>query len=409
MKCAEEVLISIVRDGINGKNTLDDPEYDLDKWDAVFQLAREHELLPLVFDTCCGLSSLRKADKENENKYKELSIKAAVRQIIQTNEFLTLLLRAQKQGLDPVVLKGVVCRSLYPKPMLRPSVDEDILIPASQAEAFHAFLLDQGLFADEPGADVERAFELSYHKENSPTYIELHTTPFPPDNEAYGDLNELFEGIFDRTIRVQIEDVSVRTLAPTDHLLYILCHAYKHFLHGGIGLRQVCDIGMMARAYGEEIHWKNLLSQCERIRIERFSAAIFKIGGNCFGLPVPSVFDMDGIDEKHLLEDILSGGNYGVSDIDRVHSASITLDAAASRGERRRSGSLLAAVFPKRSSLEGRYPYLKTKPWLLPAAWGQRIAKYILHRDGLTKGNPSRSIQIGRERVELLREYGIID
>lgn len=35
-------------------------------------------------------------------------------------------------------------------------------------------------------------------------------------------------------------------LAPTDHLLCLLCHAYKHFLYAGFGIRHVCDIGIFA-------------------------------------------------------------------------------------------------------------------------------------------------------------------
>ena len=39
---------------------------------------------------------------------------------------------------------------------------------------------------------------------------------------------------------------TIRILAPTDHLLCLLCHAYKHFLYAGFGIRHVCDIGIFA-------------------------------------------------------------------------------------------------------------------------------------------------------------------
>ena len=45
--------------------------------------------------------------------------------------------------------EGIVCRSLYPIPCLRPSVDEDIFVPAEDTEKYHEFLLSEGLFADE--------------------------------------------------------------------------------------------------------------------------------------------------------------------------------------------------------------------------------------------------------------------
>ena len=404
-----EIFLTVLRSAVCGETLSNVPDLSTEQWEDVFRLALEHELLPLVFDTVYGLTSVKKLEREKYKDYREKSLQLAVRQIIQTNEFLTLLLHAQEKGLDPVVIKGVVCRSLYPKPMLRPSVDEDILVPASQVKAFHDFFLQEGLFSDDPDADLNTATELSYHKENSPTYIEMHTEPFPSDSDAYGDLNALFDGALNRTVRVQIEDVSVRTLAPTDHLLYMLCHAYKHFLHGGIGIRQVCDIGMITKRYKTEIDWPDVFSKCKEIRIDRFAAAIFKIGEKYLGFSSPDIFASVNTDEQHLLDDILSGGNFGLSDVDRIHSSTITLEAVGSQRKGKKSRGFFSAAFPKRKSLEGRYPYLREKPWLLPVAWGQRITGYLLNRKAGIKGNPCRSLKIGRERTDLLKEYGIID
>ena len=47
-------------------------------------------------------------------------------------------------------------------------------------------------------------------------------------------------GVVD-AVELRIRDVPILTLAPTDHLLFLLCHAYKHLLHGGIGIRQLCE------------------------------------------------------------------------------------------------------------------------------------------------------------------------
>lgn len=38
----------------------------------------------------------------------------------------------------------------------------------------------------------------------------------------------------------------------------MICHAFKHFLHSGFGIRQVCDIVLFANAYGREIGQKYL-------------------------------------------------------------------------------------------------------------------------------------------------------
>lgn len=70
---------------------------------------------------------------------------------------------------------------------------------------------------------------------------------------------------------------------------------------------------------------------------------------------------------------------------------------------------ILRTLFPSRRALEGRYPYLRTKPWLLPVAWVSRVARYAQDsRRAGVQDNAAESLRIGGERVELLRRYGVI-
>ncbi len=403
------VFLSLISAGLNVKVIDPPPVLDADGWDEVRRLAINHELIGIICDSANNYDSFNTIEAGVIRQFRSNSVDKAVRQIIQENEFLTLVLHMQASGIDPVVIKGAVVRSLYPKPMLRPSVDEDILVSPEQMEAVHRFLLSQGLTCDDPEADPTQAAEMSYHKPDSPTYIEVHTCLIPPENAAYGALNAFFDGVLDRTTTVRVQDVTLRTLSPTDHVLYLLCHAYKHFLHAGVGIRQVCDLGMMAREYDSQIDWPHILACCRQVRMERFAAGLLRIGEKHLGFEMPEAFASVSVDEADLLEDILTGGLYGVEDINRAHTAAITLDAVAAQRQGRRASGLLAAAFPNRRSMEGRYPYLKEKPWLLPVAWGQRILRYLTHRDRSAPGTPSESLRIGAERVALLKEYGIID
>ena len=405
MREAEELLLALYTVSMQGKSLKTDPEASSELWADVLQLAQWHQVLPLVFHAACTQPSFRNMDREKYLEYRELSLQIYSRQILRTNEFLNLILSLKDAGLDPVVLKGIVCRSLYPVPSLRPSVDEDLLIAPEEAGAYHAFLLSEGLFADEPEADVAEAEELSYHRENSPTYIELHKHPFPWDAKAYGDYNELFEGAMERTVQIQVEDVTLRTLCPTDHVLYLICHACKHFLHSGVGIRQMGDIVMFARAYGDAIDWEQVYASCRRKHLERFAGAMLQIGQRYLGLEqVPAPFARLEVDCEALLEDALSDGIYGAEDADRVHSSNLTLDAVAASKQGRGKRGWLRSLFPGMGYMQGRYAYLRKLPWLLPAAWVQRLGEYLLRE----KANPGRSLQIGRERIELMRQYDLL-
>jgi len=415
MTTADQLFIEILQAGIRGSRLpekLPMPD-ELQAWEALFVLAEEQELLPLAVDVIYRSSAWKNIDKELLGKYKEHVLKESIRRIVQTKEFLTLILHAQACGLDPVVIKGITVGELYPKPYLRLSVDDDLFIDSEDTERFHKFFVLEGLFSDDPDADLASVSELSYHKENSPLYIELHKTLFPADSEAYGDLNALFEGALTRTQTIQIEDVTLRVLAPTDHILYLLCHAYKHFLHSGVGIRHISDMALFINAYDEEIDWNHIYQACSSVSIETFAAAVFKIAHKYLTLKsVPASFARIDIDEEPLLEDVLTGGLYGTADIDRAHSVNITLAAAAADKEAgtrthfTRRG-LLKSLFPGVHYLQNMFPYAKEHPVLTPVAWAHRIVNYLKRR-GRKPANPVKSIQIGRSRVELMKKYKII-
>ena len=115
------------------------------------------------------------------------------------------------------------------------------------------------------------------------------------------------------------------------------------------------------------------------------------------------------VDENDMLEDILGSGVFGDSTMSRKHSSTITLNAAASGKEGKAARSRVwKSVFPDASSLTSRYPYLRKKPYLLPIAWIDRLAKYQKERRSRNNDDFVESLRIGKERVELLHEYKIL-
>ena len=88
----------------------------------------------------------------------------------------------------------------------------------------------------------------------------------------------------------------------------------------------------------------------------------------------------------------------------------MTLDAvsAQNRGEAGSNG-LLKSLFPTAQELEGRYPYLKDKPMLLPVAWTDRLVNYYRELAKTRANSPAESIRIGNERIDLLKQYDILE
>lgn len=399
---AKKLLPEALSCAVRGKTIPASASLERNRWD-LYELAMEHRVLPLVVDAL---------HEESDEAHPKPGIEEEARRIVilqaqRTADFLLLLRALKEQGLRPCVVKGLICRSLYPKPELRPSSDEDLLIPPEEYPAYVEVLAANG-YRPEKSDAAETDYEIAFSHPDSHLYLELHTSLFPADSEAYGNCARYFEGALDRAVDLTLEGVPVRTLAPTDHLLFLICHAFKHLLYGGVGIRQLCDMALMAERFDDEIDWPYVRRACDELDISVFTAAIFRICERQLGFSMPDAFSDLSVDESALLEDVLSGGLYGVVDVDRAHSSTMTLEAVSADRSGRRAKGALHSVFLPLKSMQGPFPYLRRYPWLLPAAWVQRIFRYLTRKSRPDPVKPSRSIQIARERIELLRQYRII-
>lgn len=377
------------------------------QWPALSSMADIHKVLPLFYEAVYH-SSAPAALKPSVRQQ-------VIAQTMRTADFLQLNDHLQAAGLRPVVVKGIVCRSLYPQLDHRPSADEDLWVTQAQFDRWHQLLREFGMNTAVSPEVLSTSYEVPYRKEGSLLYIELHKHLFPPESLAYGDLNRFFDQAYDRAVAVQIQGHTIYTLNPTDHLFYLICHAFKHFLHSGFGIRQVCDIILYANEHGKSVNWEQILQYCTSIRAEKFAAALFRIGSEylvfdpqkaCY----PEAWQEISVDAQPMLEDLLCAGVYGGASMSRQHSSTITLDAVAAQKQGRKAkSSVIASVFPSAAKLESRYPYLKKHPYLLPMAWCSRLWSYRSERRHSVDNSAADALKIGKERLELMKLYGILE
>ena len=394
----ERQFLHIAKAAVSGG---DIPAENVD-WPAVFALAGQQKLLPILFE------AVRKMPAAEENAVlfavtKQQVIGQVLNQTVRSAEFADLYRKLRAAGLHPIVVKGALCSRLYPLKDHRISADDDIYVQDSEFLDCHEQLLAEELTTDTPADELPTADEVSYLKEGSPLYIELHRHLFDSSEDAHDELNHFFADI------QPIEMAGFLAMPPHEHLLYLILHAYKHFVSCGIGLRQFCDIGLWAQAYHEQIDWQRLYDQCASVHAATFAAAAFKIARGYLGIEfdLPTPWEAS-IDVEPLLHDTLCGGVYGSNDYTRLHSSTVTLNAvkASRAGEK---SSMLSSIFPKKEYLERRYPYLKKHPYLLPVAWIQRIVHYAGEKQISMDNSAAGSIKLAKERIELMKMYDIID
>lgn len=378
----------------------------------VMAVAQEHHVLPMIFEAVYPCPAASGLDPAVFRELRRITVHSVMAQAVKTEEFLELYQSLRQKNVKPLVVKGLICRNLYPRPDYRHSGDEDVLCGEHQFKACHKAMIQFGM---EPCSSSLESYEVPYRKEDGALYIELHKTLFASDSDVFGDCNRLFENAFQHPVEVEIQGVPVATLEWSEHMLYLILHAFKHFLHSGFGIRQVCDMILFANAYGQKVDWKWVLSRCTGLRAEKFAAAIFAIGRKYLGFQpdqahYPKPWRDIKVDPEPLLEDLLCGGIYGSADRSRVHSSNMTLNAvAADKKGKPVRGNLLRTIFPSAKNLEARFSWLHRHPWLLPAAWCCRIFGYARETISRPASSAKEVIRTGSRRVELLRTYDIID
>lgn len=413
-KC-DQLLLEALKASLQNQKVDWDFDISPEEWMMLFRKAEIHQIFPMIYDAVFNCPAARAMDPNFFASFKRQIMQKVMYQVMKTDEFLKLYKYLNERDIYPAVVKGIICRQLYPNPDYRSSGDEDLLIDPSWFPKCHESMLEYGMEAAIEEERLMTEYEVPYGKKGSPISIELHKSLFPHDSEAYGELNQFFTNVHESAVTITVQGVNIKTLNYTDHLFYLICHAFKHFLHSGFGIRQVCDMVMFANAYGDKIDWHDVLEKCRMIYADQFAAALFKIGEKYL------VFDSEKacyskewrdmiVDENALLQDLLMSGIFGDSDMSRKHSSMITLNAVKAQKEGKKTKSnVLRTIFPDLKSMKGKAPYLEKYPFLLPVAWVIRIMKYRKESQNIQGNKASESIKIGNQRIELLKQYGIIE
>ena len=196
----------------------------------ILEKARVNGINPLIANALLPNGSL-------QNDYVVLARQLTVGQAQRTADFLLLLKRLEACGLRPVVVKGIVCRSLYPEPELRHSADEDLLIRPDDLARYASVLENEAYLPEMEIDDQADEYEYKFRGKDTQLLIELHTSLFPVESGAYGDCARFFTNALERAVDMTIEGLHVRTLAPTDHLLYLLWSSdcYSIYRYGYYG------------------------------------------------------------------------------------------------------------------------------------------------------------------------------
>lgn len=365
--------------------------------EAFFRVSVAHKILPMTAQVL-----LRAAPEMPQSLQAGLqteSMRQVILQARKTEQFLATCRALQAAGVAPLCVKGITCRVLYPELDLRISADEDLLVRDAELEVCDRVLKSLGYAISGTPSDSETSY---FHAESG-CMLELHRSLFPEDGGVYSRFNALLGDLFADAVPLEIGGVALRCPAPEKHLLYLILHAYKHFLISGVGIRQLADIALLARA--NDIDWAAIFDACDTVRLSGFLNAVLAIDARWFGLETAGIrapqFEPE-TDADALLQDVMQGGVYGPKHPDHLHSGALTFRQYADGLAGKRS-FLSGALFPARERMARKYPYVKKHGWLLPAAYASRLLKYAF-----SNHDSVYALDTADRRIGLMRKYGMI-
>lgn len=294
---SREAFLKLIRLGIGLKEKSFPDNVD---WEDIEALATQHGLLAVVAD---GVELLPDASRpakalllqwigeelQGEQTYKlhqEFSADMA-------NLF-------HRNGIRTYVLKGRIVAECYPKPCHRVSADVDCYL---LSEKGHDSAWDKGnSLIKTKGHEVGTDFY-----KNSTFYlpglmVENHRflTPFR-GNKKLKALETVLQALLEEDKgEDKFEGTWLYRPPVTVSALFLIEHAYSHFLHEGLTWRMVLDWMMFSKKHEKEIKWSDFDVLVEEFGFKRFYDSFVRIGKYLLGELVEE--DLTKVDRRMLAD-----------------------------------------------------------------------------------------------------------
>ena len=204
-------------------------------------------------------------------------------------------------GLRGVLLKGTGLARLYPEPSRRQGGDIDIWVRAPRRRILRAF------------SDRYNVSEILYQECKvdifDDTEVEIH---FHPTKLYNPFCNSRFQRWCDR--HAPVSESSVSYPSPLFNAVFCMAHMYRHYIVGGLGLRQMMDYYYVLREL-PAVERGPAMKTLKRLGMGRFAAATMLVLQYNFGLEDEYLLCKPDMKRgPKLVNDTFSMGNFGVLD-----------------------------------------------------------------------------------------------
>ena len=309
----EKVFFSILRSALWG-TPIEVPE-DFTQWSAVMRLAKIQALMGLVGDVLLTRSEIRETlPTKFVVRLQEIPM-TSVGMHSQMNMTLQLIVKnLRNHGVDPVLLKGQGLARNYPTPELRQCGDIDLYVGVQNYAKSYEIL--KNIVSEIDDQSCLDSDEKHYHASVGNIMIEVHRYA---DIHSSSTFNKIYQeyariGLSEGLIPIQFSDMVVNTPADNFNAFYVFNHMWHHFMHGGVGLRQLCDWSVFLHSRAGSLDLDYLSSLLSKMKLMKPWKVFGCIAVDYLGLPKD---DFPFYESKYhnkaskTLERIMYEGNFG--------------------------------------------------------------------------------------------------
>jgi len=341
----------------------------------VFKCSSAHSITPIVYDGIKKLGIV--LPDEVEKVFSKKCRMYTMQYVMQDEQLCKLTDIFEKNKIKNMPLKGSILRKMYPRPELRTSSDLDILYDETYEERVAEILLGLGYKVGEKAAK-----DTSYLL---PPFVnvEMHCSLMGDHPELEGD----FADVWDRVSLVDGKEYTY-AMSNEDFYVYMITHAAKHYLMGGIGIRFVIDAWVFNNYIGDRIDTNVVNERLAQLGVSVFNQKLISLANYWFN-------GSDADEATKALGDFICDCNTFGATQNRVAGQ------IASKGKIK---FMLDRVFPQYDIMCSYYPKLKQNKVLLPYFWCKRIIRGAFNRNSTFHSESEISSNISDEKINSIKE-----
>jgi len=254
-------------------------------WEYLFQLARRHSIVPLVYVQLQQHAS-DLVPLEFLNKLKKHYFENSARNTLLTAELCRLIKLFSQEGIETIPYKGpVLALFAYGDVALRRFVDLDVIVKKPDVLKAREILLSQGytpsksLSLDQQEMLLRTQHNMQFSRDNHRLIIELHWEVAPHLFASTVNGERLWQDL----ITLDLHGTPVKTFSAEDLLFSLCVHGSRHLWER---LAWICDIAELIKR--QPLDWPALLERAAISDTERMFLLGVHLAQQLLDAPVPA-------------------------------------------------------------------------------------------------------------------------